>query len=161
MLPDFREQFPRPGDRFLLEVVAEGPVAEHLEEGVVVGVLADVVEVVVLAAGADALLRVGGPLVGGGLPVPRKYGLNWFMPALVNSSVGSSCGTTRRRGTNVWPCFLTKKSMNCWRIFDDFKNAEICRKVADKCYLPANRLMLDLVRKHEGGSASRSRSPAS
>src|SRR5260370_16894500 len=38
------------------------------------------------------------------------------MPALVNSSVGSSCGTTLLDGTKVWPCFLTKKSMNCWRI---------------------------------------------
>ena len=34
--------------------------------------------------------------------------------------------------------------------FDDQKNAEICRKVAHKCYLPANRLMLDLIRQHEG-----------
>src|SRR5262245_20997197 len=38
------------------------------------------------------------------------------MPAFANSSVGSSCGTTLDDGTNVWPCFLTKKSMNCWRI---------------------------------------------
>jgi alpha-amylase len=34
--------------------------------------------------------------------------------------------------------------------FDDHANAEICRKVATKCYAPANRLMLDLVRRHEG-----------
>ncbi len=34
--------------------------------------------------------------------------------------------------------------------FDDAKNAQICRKVADKCYLPANRLMLDLIKKHNG-----------
>ncbi len=34
--------------------------------------------------------------------------------------------------------------------FDDQVNAEICRKVATKCYAPANRLMLDLVRRHEG-----------
>ena len=27
--------------------------------------------------------------------------------------------------------------------FDDYKNAEICRKVAHKCYLPANRTLLD------------------
>src|SRR6267378_3748167 len=52
----------------------------------------------------------------GGFSVPRKYGLNWFMPALVNSSVGSSSGTTLDDGTKVWPCFLQKKSMNCWRI---------------------------------------------
>src|SRR5713226_3694594 len=52
----------------------------------------------------------------GRVPVARKTSLNWFMPALVNSSVGSSQGTTLDDGTNVWPCFLTKKSMNCWRI---------------------------------------------
>jgi len=34
--------------------------------------------------------------------------------------------------------------------FDDHKNAEICRKVANKCYLPANRLMLELIHKHRG-----------
>lgn len=34
--------------------------------------------------------------------------------------------------------------------FDDVKNEEICRKVADKCYRPATRLILDLVRKHKG-----------
>src|ERR1700722_13404037 len=38
------------------------------------------------------------------------------MPALAKSSVGSSCGTTLEEGTKVWPCFLQKKSMNCWRI---------------------------------------------
>jgi len=34
--------------------------------------------------------------------------------------------------------------------FDTHKNAEICRKVAKKCYLPANRLFLDLIRQHHG-----------
>ncbi|MEN6387055.1 MAG: glycoside hydrolase family 57 protein [Phycisphaerales bacterium] len=34
--------------------------------------------------------------------------------------------------------------------YDDFKNAQICRKVADKCYLPANRLMLELIKKYNG-----------
>jgi len=34
--------------------------------------------------------------------------------------------------------------------FDTHKNAEICRKVAKKCYLPANRLFLDLIRQHGG-----------
>src|SRR5437016_3549291 len=52
----------------------------------------------------------------GRVPVPRKTSLNWFMPALVNKSVGSSCGTTGEDGTKVWPCLCTKKSMNCWRI---------------------------------------------
>lgn len=34
--------------------------------------------------------------------------------------------------------------------FDHKKNAEIARKVAQKCYLPANRLMLDLINEHDG-----------
>jgi alpha-amylase len=34
--------------------------------------------------------------------------------------------------------------------FDDCKNAEICRKVAAKCYLPSNTLLLELIRKYEG-----------
>jgi alpha-amylase len=34
--------------------------------------------------------------------------------------------------------------------FDEQKNAEIIRKVAHKCYLPANRMFLELIRKHEG-----------
>jgi len=34
--------------------------------------------------------------------------------------------------------------------FDDYKNAQICRKVAHKCYLPANRLILNLIREFEG-----------
>ena len=36
------------------------------------------------------------------------------------------------------------------RYFDDYKNASICRKVANKCYLPANRLILDLIRRFDG-----------
>lgn len=34
--------------------------------------------------------------------------------------------------------------------FDDAKNAQICRKVAEKCYRPATSLILDLVKRHEG-----------
>ncbi len=34
--------------------------------------------------------------------------------------------------------------------FDDFKNAEICRKVSRKCYLPSNRLLLELINKYKG-----------
>ncbi len=34
--------------------------------------------------------------------------------------------------------------------FDDHKNAAICRKVANKCYLPANRLILDLINRFDG-----------
>ncbi len=36
------------------------------------------------------------------------------------------------------------------RYEDDENNRNILRKVAQKCYLPANRVMLELVRRHEG-----------
>ena len=48
-------ELPAPGDRLLLEVVAEAPVAEHLEEGQVAGRVADLLDV----GGAEALLHVG------------------------------------------------------------------------------------------------------
>ncbi len=34
--------------------------------------------------------------------------------------------------------------------YDNFKNAEICRKVSNKCYLPANNMLLELIRKYDG-----------
>src|SRR5512147_2873432 len=34
------------------------------------------------------------------------------------------------------------------RYFDESKNAAICRKVANKCYLPANRMLLKLIQQH-------------
>lgn len=35
-------------------------------------------------------------------------------------------------------------------LFDDKLNADVMRKVAEKCYLPTNKLLLDLIREHEG-----------
>ena len=34
--------------------------------------------------------------------------------------------------------------------YDDFSNESIMRKVAEKCYMPANNVILDLVQKHKG-----------
>jgi alpha-amylase len=34
--------------------------------------------------------------------------------------------------------------------YDDFMNESILRKIASNCYLPSNRLLLDLIRKHKG-----------
>ncbi|OHB57781.1 MAG: alpha-amylase [Planctomycetes bacterium RBG_13_44_8b] len=34
--------------------------------------------------------------------------------------------------------------------FDEVKNTEICKKVANKCYLPTNLLLLELIEKHHG-----------
>src|SRR5207247_303916 len=40
--PDFGHQFPGPLNRFLLEIVAETPIAEHLEKRVVIRIQPDV-----------------------------------------------------------------------------------------------------------------------
>ena len=69
-------------NRFALEVVAEAEVAQHLKEGVVAARKANVFKVVVLAAGADALLRSGGALVVA-LLRPQEHVLE-----LVHSGVG-------------------------------------------------------------------------
>ena len=114
-LPDLGQQLPRERDRVLLEVVAEREVAEHLEERVMPQRGADVVEVVVLAADAHALLRGRRARVVRAFSLPRKTSLNWFIPALVNSSVGSSCGTSGELGTTVWP-FCRKYSRKLLRI---------------------------------------------
>jgi alpha-amylase len=34
--------------------------------------------------------------------------------------------------------------------YDDYTNESILRKVADRCYLPANKILLELIKKHEG-----------
>lgn len=56
-----------------------------------------------LARHAQALLGVGrrGYLRGG---AAQKMSLNWFMPALVNISVGSPFTTIGAEGTITWPC---------------------------------------------------------
>src|SRR4029077_2604047 len=56
-LEDLRDELPREADRVALEVVPEAEVAEHLEHRQVPSGVADVLEVVVLAARADAALR--------------------------------------------------------------------------------------------------------
>ena len=55
-----RQKLPRPCDGLVLEVVAEGEVAQHLEVGAVAGGLAHVLDV----AGADALLTGADPAAG-------------------------------------------------------------------------------------------------
>ena len=53
-----RQELPCPMDRLGLEVVAEGPVSEHLEQGLVARRPADLLEVVVLSRDAQAGLGI-------------------------------------------------------------------------------------------------------
>ena len=65
------QKFPCPGNGFLLEVIAEGEVAQHLKIRAVAGRVADVFNV----AGADALLT-GGDAVARGLFLAGEPGLH-------------------------------------------------------------------------------------
>src|SRR6202035_5106184 len=60
----FGDQIPGEFDGAVLEIVAEREIAEHLEKRVMPRGIADIVEIVVLAAGAHAFLRGGGALIG-------------------------------------------------------------------------------------------------
>jgi hypothetical protein len=56
--------------------------------------------------------------------MPRKYSLNWFMPALVNSNVGSFFITMGADGTIL--CDLDSKkfkncSLTCWDVIRGVK----------------------------------------
>ena len=56
--PNAGQQLPGPGDGLFFVIVAKGPVAQHLEKGVVRPVTPHLFQVVVLARNAHALLRV-------------------------------------------------------------------------------------------------------
>ncbi|SUJ14828.1 Uncharacterised protein [Sphingomonas paucimobilis] len=62
--PDLGQQGPGMGDRLFLEIIAEREIAQHFKEGMVPRGIADIVEIVVLAAGAHALLRAGRGRIG-------------------------------------------------------------------------------------------------
>ncbi len=78
----FGKEGPGVIDGLGFEVIAEGKIAQHLEESVVAAGVADVFEVVVLAAGADAFLRGGGA----GVVAPFESQENFL--ELVHAGVG-------------------------------------------------------------------------
>ena len=90
------QQLPGPHDRLALEVVAEGPRAEHLKERVVVGVTAHVLKVVVLAAGTNAHLRVRGTRqaaeVGAGVSGSEEQALELVHPRVDEQERGVVVG---------------------------------------------------------------------
>ena len=57
----FGYPFPREVYGFLFEVIAEGEVPQHLEERVVAGRPADIVQIIMFASGSNALLGTSGP----------------------------------------------------------------------------------------------------
>ena len=66
------QELPAPCNGLVLEVIAEGEVAQHLEIGAVAGGLADILDV----AGTDALLAGADPVTGR-LHLTLEIGLHW------------------------------------------------------------------------------------
>ena len=59
-------------DRLALEIISEGEIPQHLEEGVVARGVADVLEIVVLAPGAHAALSGSGAQVVALFPAEKE-----------------------------------------------------------------------------------------
>ena len=92
----FGDELPREPDRIALEVVAEGKIAQHLEERVVTRGVADLLEVVVLPTGPHTLLRRGSsPLAVGRFLHPEKDFLELHHPR-VDEQQGGVVGWHQR-----------------------------------------------------------------
>src|SRR4051812_13727846 len=61
--PDLREQLPGPRDRLFLVIVSKRPVAQHLEEGMMIGIMTNFFKIVVLARDTNDLLRICGACI--------------------------------------------------------------------------------------------------
>ena len=98
MPKSLREQLPGECDGVLLEIVAEGKIAQHLKESVMAAGVADVVEIVMFAARADALLR------GGGAGIIALFLAGEDLFELVHAGVGEEqrriVGRDQRRAAN-------------------------------------------------------------
>jgi len=66
------DELPRPTDGVFFEIVAETEIAQHLEEGVMARGVADILQIVVLTAGAYAALRAGRALVAQVFPTQQR-----------------------------------------------------------------------------------------
>ena len=101
-LPALDQQLPCPGDRLLLEIITEGPVSQHLEKGVVVGIESYILEIVVLASCAYALLRISSPwrsVVARGRTEKDRHEL--VHPGIREEKVGGVGQQTRGRDDGV------------------------------------------------------------
>ena len=81
-LPDVCQQLPRPVDSVPFIVITKRPVSQHLKQGLVIGILAYIFQVVVFAAGADYRLDVGSPFV------RTRTGSQKHIFKLVHTSIG-------------------------------------------------------------------------
>src|SRR6266566_6535986 len=99
-----RDELPGEANRVALEVVAEGKIAEHLEERVMPGGMADLLEVVVLPAGANALLHGrGATRASRRLLLPEKHLLELHHPRVREHQRRVVAGHDRRARVHSVP----------------------------------------------------------
>lgn len=118
-LPDLGQQLPGPADGVLLEVVAERPVTQHLEEGVMARGVAHRIQIVVLAAGTQAALYVGRAQVAALLRAEED------VLELDHAGVGEQQGRVvarhQRRGWHdgvALPSKNARKSLRIWEVLN-------------------------------------------
>ena len=104
----FHGELEPPGDRLLLEVVAEAPVAEHLEEGEVTARVAHLVDV----GRAEALLDRG-QAVGGRLLVAAEIRLEGLHPGHREERRGVLRRRNQRRGGHAQVAPLLEEREIC------------------------------------------------
>ena len=112
------DELPGVGDRIALEVIAEGEIPQHLEEGVMPLGVADLLEIVVLSSGPNALLAGSGPEVVT-LFLAQEDALELDHAGVGKQQVGSSAGTSDEEGTSRCPLEM-KKSRKRRRIVPEF-----------------------------------------
>ena len=96
-----RDELPGERDRIALEIIAEGEIAEHLEERIVAIGVPDLFEVVVLAARANALLARGGaPISVGRFLVAEEDALELHHAGVGEQQGGIAGGDEGRAGAD-------------------------------------------------------------
>ena len=104
-LQHVRQEVPAVLDRFLLEVVAEGEVPEHLEEGLMAGRAANLFQIVVLTRNAHALLRGDRTHVVARL-LAEKDALEGHHPRIHEHQRRIALGHERSRRNHAMPALL-------------------------------------------------------
>ena len=123
-------------DRAFLEVLAERPAAEHLEER----------QVGACRARPRRCRRCGRPSGrvatsgAGGSSLPRKYGISGCIPALMNSVVWSSArGISDAEGRRTWP-FSSKKARKPSRSSAVVRIGRLLEAISSRIFSSARRI---------------------
>mmetsp|Transcript_16885 Transcript_16885/g.34892 ORF Transcript_16885/g.34892 Transcript_16885/m.34892 type:complete len:230 (+) Transcript_16885:2611-3300(+) len=109
----FRQTFPRHFNGALLEVIAKGPIAQHFKKGMMIDILAHIIQIIVFATGANAFLRVDGTFQFGHFQIRiASAQKEWFV--LIHTRIGKEQGgiidgDTRTAGPKDMSMLFDKK----------------------------------------------------